>query len=66
MVNKLYDLAAMQPEVPSSVREHYKALEKHAGDCIGCQSCEDRCPLPGAGGGADGESQRSVWNVKVR
>lgn len=45
MVNKLYDLAAMQPEVPSSVREHYKALEKHAGDCIGCQSCEDRCPF---------------------
>ena len=45
MVNKLYDLAVMQPEVPSSVREHYRVLEKHAGDCIGCRGCEDRCPF---------------------
>jgi predicted aldo/keto reductase-like oxidoreductase len=45
MVNKLYDLAVMQPEVPASVKEHYKDLEKHAGDCIGCRSCEDRCPF---------------------
>lgn len=45
MVNKLYDLAVMQPEVPSSVREHYMALEKHAGDCIGCRGCEERCPF---------------------
>lgn len=45
MVNKLYDLAAMQPEVPASVKEHYQALEKHAGDCIGCRGCEERCPF---------------------
>ncbi len=45
MVNKLSDLASMQPEVPSSVREHYEALSSHASDCIGCQSCEERCPF---------------------
>ena len=45
MVNKLYDLAAMQPEVPSSVREHYRALEHHADECVGCRGCESRCPF---------------------
>ena len=45
MVNKLYDLAVQQPEVPQSVREHYKALGPTAADCIGCQSCESRCPF---------------------
>ena len=45
MVNKLYDLAAMQPEVPDSVREHYRNLEHHADECVGCQSCEGRCPF---------------------
>ena len=45
MVNKFYDLAVQQPEVPESVKAHYEALEKHAGDCIGCRSCETRCPF---------------------
>ena len=45
MVNKLYDLASMQPEVPSSVRAHYDALAHHADECIGCQGCEERCPF---------------------
>ena len=45
MVNKLYDLATMQPEVPASVREHYNNLEHHADECIGCQGCESRCPF---------------------
>lgn len=45
MVNKLYDLATMQPLVPASVRAHYQALEKNASDCIGCGSCETRCPF---------------------
>ena len=45
MVNKLYDLASMQKEVPSSLREHYAALEKNASDCIGCGGCESRCPF---------------------
>ena len=45
MVNKFYDLAVMQPEVPESVKEHYKALGTTASACIGCQSCESRCPF---------------------
>ena len=45
MVNKLYDLAAMQAEVPASVRAHYRELAKTADDCIGCGGCEERCPF---------------------
>jgi predicted aldo/keto reductase-like oxidoreductase len=45
MVNKLYDLAEMQPEVPASVREHYRALAHGAGECIACGGCESRCPF---------------------
>ncbi len=45
MVNKFYDLASAQPQVPESVREHYAALGITASSCIGCQSCEERCPF---------------------
>ncbi|MDE6726096.1 MAG: aldo/keto reductase [Ruminiclostridium sp.] len=45
MVNKYYDLATMQAEVPASIRKHYFALEHTAADCIGCKSCESRCPF---------------------
>ena len=45
MVNKLYDLAAMQKEVPASVREHYRALAAGGKDCVGCGGCEKRCPF---------------------
>jgi len=44
-VNKLYDLAATAPEIPDSVREHYRALKRHAGDCSACGKCEKRCPF---------------------
>ena len=45
MVNKLYDLAVMQPQVPESIRAHYQALGAGAEDCIACGSCEKRCPF---------------------
>ena len=45
MVNKFYDLAVQQPQVPESLREHYRALGPTAADCVGCQSCEERCPF---------------------
>ena len=45
MVNKFYDLAIQQPEVPESVKAHYEALEVKASSCLGCQSCESRCPF---------------------
>lgn len=45
MVNKLYDLAVMQKEVPAAVREHYRALSANAAGCIACGGCEERCPF---------------------
>ena len=45
MVNKYYDLASMQPDVPATVRAHYLALDHHADECVGCKSCEGRCPF---------------------
>lgn len=45
MVNKLYDLATMQEEVPGTVQAHYSNLKANASDCIGCKSCESRCPF---------------------
>jgi predicted aldo/keto reductase-like oxidoreductase len=45
MVNKFYDLAVQQPQVPESLRAHYQALGPTAASCIGCQSCESRCPF---------------------
>ena len=44
-VNKFHDLAAMQDEVPASVREHYRALAVHADACVACRACEPRCPF---------------------
>ncbi len=45
MVNKYYDLAVMQPEIPDTVKAHYYALKSGADACIGCRSCESRCPF---------------------
>ena len=45
MVNKYYDLAVQQSTVPESVRQHYLALPATASSCLGCQSCESRCPF---------------------
>lgn len=45
MVNKLYDLAVMQPEVPASLKAHYDGLSANGGDCVECKNCEDNCPF---------------------
>ena len=44
-VNKFYDLAVMQDEMPASIREHYRALNATADDCTACAACEPRCPF---------------------
>ena len=45
LVNKFYDLATMQDEVPAGVRAHYGSLDAAAADCIACRACEPRCPF---------------------
>ena len=45
MVNKLYDLAIMQKDLPDSILDHYRVMKTKAGDCIGCKTCESRCPF---------------------
>jgi len=44
-VTKFLNLARAQGEVPETVREHYAALSAHAGDCVECGLCEQRCPF---------------------
>lgn len=44
-VNKFYNLTVAQGEIPETVREHYRALRRHASDCLACGACESRCPF---------------------
>lgn len=42
LINKYYDLA-MQGD--GMAEEHYRNLEKKAGDCVDCGHCDHRCPF---------------------
>ncbi len=45
-VNKYLDIAKLdEKSIPPSVAQHYAGLEKTGADCIGCASCEERCPF---------------------
>lgn len=45
-VNKYLDIAQMTPQqVPPSLRSHYASLEHRGSECIGCGSCEGKCPF---------------------
>jgi predicted aldo/keto reductase-like oxidoreductase len=44
-VTKFYNLTVAEGTIPETVREHYKVLEHHAGECIRCGVCETRCPF---------------------
>lgn len=45
-VNKYLDIVRLDPaDVPPSVRLHYAGLSSSGKDCIGCGSCEKRCPF---------------------
>ena len=43
--DRFLNLAKAQGGPPETVREHYKALERRAGQCAGCGACEKRCPF---------------------
>lgn len=42
LINKYYDLSAAGDIMAA---DHYRKLEKHASDCVGCGHCDDRCPF---------------------
>ena len=42
LINKYYDLSLLGDEL---AREHYRTLERTAGDCLQCGHCNDRCPF---------------------
>ncbi|MPM15303.1 hypothetical protein SDC9_61671 [bioreactor metagenome] len=44
-VNKYLDLALCQKSVPETLRDHYRVLSHHAGECIACGSCVKNCPF---------------------
>jgi predicted aldo/keto reductase-like oxidoreductase len=44
-VTKFLNLAVARGAVPETVREHYAALHKTAGECVQCGECESRCPF---------------------
>jgi NAD-dependent dihydropyrimidine dehydrogenase PreA subunit len=46
-LTKYLDIARInESNIPPSVVQHYRALEKHGSDCIACGNCETRCPFP--------------------
>ena len=44
-VTKFLNLARAQGCVPETVREHYALLSHGAGECVGCEACNQRCPF---------------------
>lgn len=45
-VNKYLDIARLTPDfVPPSIASHYHSLLHRGDECIGCRSCEERCPF---------------------
>lgn len=44
-VTKLLHLVRAKGGMPETEREHYAALDHHAGECLACGACESRCPF---------------------
>lgn len=44
-VTKYLNLCVAQGRVPDTERGHYMLLAHHAGECVGCGGCEERCPF---------------------
>ena len=44
-VNKCLDTLRTGMAAQDAVRARYAALDAHAGDCLACGACEERCPF---------------------
>jgi predicted aldo/keto reductase-like oxidoreductase len=45
-VNKYLDIARIDlANIPPSIRSHYLSLSHNGSECVGCGSCEGRCPF---------------------
>jgi predicted aldo/keto reductase-like oxidoreductase len=45
-LTKFLDIARLDTgNIPASIRQHYSALAHKGSECIGCGSCEERCPF---------------------
>ena len=45
-LTRLLDIARLDSSnIPATIRQHYGALAHRAGECLACQSCEQRCPF---------------------
>jgi predicted aldo/keto reductase-like oxidoreductase len=45
-VTRFADIAELNAlDIPPTVLQHYKALERHGSDCVSCEICESKCPF---------------------
>jgi predicted aldo/keto reductase-like oxidoreductase len=45
-VTRYADIAELNAQnIPPTVIQHYKALERHGSDCVSCLKCEGKCPF---------------------